>query len=103
MARGRTHMRANQFAEAIAAFDQAVAAAESVGDVGYETLTQSLAMWSFAAGNEGRYEEANTIINRCIALQEQHGDMIGFAVALQNRGVTSFLTGKVDRFVAETR
>jgi tetratricopeptide (TPR) repeat protein len=101
MARGRTHMRANQFAEASAAFRQAVDAAETAGDDGYEPLTQSLAMWTYAAGSLGNHDEANQIINRCIGLQERHGDMIGVAVALQNRGVTSFLTGDVDRFSAD--
>ncbi|HEY7375314.1 MAG TPA: hypothetical protein VIF57_24350, partial [Polyangia bacterium] len=101
MARGRTHMRANQFAEAIAAFGQAAEAAEQAGDDGYEALAQTLAMWAFSAGSIGRHQEGNETINRCITLAEQHGDMIGVAVALQNRGVTSFLTGNVDRFVAD--
>ena len=101
MARGRTHMRTNQFDEARVAFRQAVEVAETIGDAGYEALTQSLAMWSFSAGSVARYDEANETMNRCIALHERHGDMIGVAVALQNRGVTSFLTGNVDRFFAD--
>jgi eukaryotic-like serine/threonine-protein kinase len=101
MARGRTQMRGNQFAEAIETFRQAIAAAEKVGDDGYEALTQSLVMLAFAAGSIARFEEADETISRCIKLHEEHGDMLGIAGALQNRGLTSFLTGKIDRFLAD--
>jgi tetratricopeptide (TPR) repeat protein len=101
MARGRTQMRANQFAEAIDTFRLAIEAAEKVGDDGYEARTQSLSMLAYSAGNIGRYDEANEAISRCIELNEQHGDMLGKAGALQNRGVSSFLTGKLDLFLAD--
>jgi tetratricopeptide (TPR) repeat protein len=101
MARGRTQMRQNQFAEALVTFRQAIEAAEKVGDAGYEALTQSMLMMAFAAGNAARYDEADEAIARCIQIQEEHGDMIGAASALQNRCVTSFLTSNVDRFVAD--
>ncbi len=103
MARGRTQMRGNQFAEAIATFGHAIEAAEKVGDDGYEALTQSLSMLAFAGGNIGRFEEADVAISRCIKLNEEHGDMVGMAGALQNRCVTSFLTSNIDRFVAGSR
>src|SRR5262252_7956444 len=56
MARGRTHMRRNEYPEAM---------------------------------------------SRCLRIYEEHGDMIGLAVALQNRCVASYMTGNVDRFVAD--
>jgi tetratricopeptide (TPR) repeat protein len=101
MARGRTQMRQTQFVESIATFRQAIEAAEKVGDDGYEALTQSLSMMAFAAGSIAHFDEADEAISRCIKLNEEHGDMIGAAGALQNRCVTSFLTSNVDRFVAD--
>ncbi|HMF41188.1 MAG TPA: protein kinase [Polyangia bacterium] len=101
MARGRTHMRRNEYPEAIAAFRQAIDAAEKVGDDGYEALTQSLSMLSATAANSARYEDADEAMSRCLRIYEEHGDMIGLAVALQNRCVASYMTGNVDRFVAD--
>jgi tetratricopeptide (TPR) repeat protein len=101
MARGRTQMRDNHFAEAIAIFRQAIEAAEKVGDDGYEALHQSWVMLAWAAGNIGRFDEADEAISRCLELNEAHGDMLGMAGALQNRCVTSFLTRQTDRFVAD--
>jgi len=101
MARGRTQMRQNQFAEAIDTFRQAIAAAEKVGDDAYEALSQSLVMLAFAAGNISRFDEANEAISRCIEVCESHGDMLGVAGALQNRCVTSFLSMKLDLFTTD--
>ena len=97
MARGRTHMRANQFAEAIATFREAITAAEKAGDEGYEALTQSLSMLAYSAANIARYPEAEEAILRCMRVYEEHGDMIGLAGVLQNRTVLSFLTDQIDR------
>jgi tetratricopeptide (TPR) repeat protein len=101
MARGRTQMRRNEFAESIASFSQAIEAAENIGDDGYEALVQSLIMQAYAAGNLARYDEADEAIARCLKLNEEHGDMLGIASALQNRCVTSFLTGKIDRVTTD--
>ena len=101
MARGRTQMRRNEFGESIASFRKAIEAAEKIGEDGYESLVQSLIMLAFAAGSLARYDEADEAISRCIKLNEEHGDMIGIAGALQNRCVTSFLTGKIDRLTAD--
>ena len=101
MARGRTHLRQNQFAEAIATFRQAVEAAEKLGDAGYEAHAQSLSMLAYAAGSIGRFDEAYEAITRCIALHESHGDKIGVATALHNRCLSLFLTGKIDDFLAD--
>ena len=49
MARGRTQLRTNQFAEAVATFRQAIEAAEKLGDEGYEARAQSLSMLAFSA------------------------------------------------------
>ena len=78
MARGRTQMRQNQFAEAIATFRQAIEAAEKVGDDGYEALVAE----PVDAGLRGRQHRALRrggrgdlpLHRRC---NEEHGDMIG--------------------------
>ncbi len=101
MARGRTQMRQNLFAEAIATFREAIAAAEKVGEEGYEALTQSLQMIAFSGGNIGRYEEADEAAARVLRAYEEHGDMLGMAAALQNRAVSSYLTNKMDRVQAD--
>jgi hypothetical protein len=101
MARGRTQMRRNEFGESIASFGKAIEAAEKIGEDGYETLVQSLIMLAFASGSLARYDEADEAISRRIKLNEEHGDMLGIASALQNRCVTSFLTGKIDRLTAD--
>jgi eukaryotic-like serine/threonine-protein kinase len=101
MARGRTQMRENQLPDAIETFREAIAAAEKIGEDGYEALTQSLSMLAFAAGTITRFEEATEAISRCIQLNEEHGDMIGMAAALQNRSLTFFLTQKIDQFLAD--
>ena len=87
--------------QAIAAFRQAIDAAEKLGDDGYEALTQSLSMLSATAANSARYDEADEAMSRCLRIFEEHGDMIGLAVALQNRCVASYMTGNADRFVAD--
>jgi tetratricopeptide (TPR) repeat protein len=101
MAHGRTHMRQNRYADAIPVFRRAIEAAEKIGDDGYEALTQSMSMLAATFGNAGRTDEADETLSRCIRIFEEHGDMIGQAVALQNRCVTSFMTGNVDRFVSD--
>jgi len=101
MARARTQMRQNMYPEAITGFRQAIEAAEKVGDDGYEALTQSLSMLSATAANSARYAEADEAMSRCLRIFEEHGDMIGLAVALQNRCVASFMTNNADRFVAD--
>jgi tetratricopeptide (TPR) repeat protein len=99
MARGRTHMRLNQFAETIAALRRAIEAAEKVGDDGYEALTQSLSMLSISLACNGQQDQANEPISRCLRLLEEHGDMIGLAAALQNRGLVAYLGNDAEGFV----
>jgi tetratricopeptide (TPR) repeat protein len=101
MARGRTYMRANQFAEAVETLTQAVAEAEKVGDDGYEAFTQSLSMLAFCSSNIARFAEAEEAILRCIRTYEEHGDMIGLAGVLHNRVIVSFLTDKIDRLMSD--
>ena len=80
MARGRTQMRQNQFAEAIATFRQAIDAAEKVGDEGYEALTQSLSMLAFSAGNIGALRGGGRgDLRAASSVYEEHGDMLGMA------------------------
>jgi eukaryotic-like serine/threonine-protein kinase len=103
MARGRTFFRASDLPPSVELLNAAIAAAEPLGDDGYEAFAQSLMMVTFALTNLGRIDEAEAVSNRTIAVAEEHNDGMLLSGALQNRGLLSFMRGRVDDLVRDFR
>jgi tetratricopeptide (TPR) repeat protein len=103
MARGRTFQRAGNLAPAVALFQQTLAVAEPLGDDGYEALSQSLNMLTFAFSNLGTFDEAMAASERQIAVAEEHNDSLMLGQALLQRGLLSFMLGKAEALVMDYR
>jgi tetratricopeptide (TPR) repeat protein len=103
MGLGRTAYRGDKFVDAADILAEAVTASESLGDEGYEAFTQSMMMLSFALSNLGKFAEATVVSDRNIAVAEAHNDAIILAGALQNRGLTSFMLGKIDALLVDLK
>jgi tetratricopeptide (TPR) repeat protein len=100
---GRTAYRKEQLADAVATLERAAAAAEPLGDDGYEAYTQSLMMICFALTNMGKFEEARAAADTLLAFAEAHNDALLIAGVLQNRGLLYFLLGRIDELIADYR
>jgi tetratricopeptide (TPR) repeat protein len=103
MGLGRTAYRKEQLPEAVALLEQAVAAAEPLGDDGYEAYTQSLMMVCFALTNMGKFEEARVISDKTLAFAESHNDPMLAVGVLQNRGLLYFLLGRTEELITDYR
>jgi eukaryotic-like serine/threonine-protein kinase len=103
MGLGRSAYRADRLPEAAEFLAKAVTASESLGDDGYETLTQSMMMLCFSLTNFGKFDEATAVSDRCIAVAEEHNDRLLLAQILQNRGLLYFMLGKTEELVADFR
>jgi eukaryotic-like serine/threonine-protein kinase len=101
MGRGRTLVRQEKTREALVIFQAVVDLAGQLGAQGYESYAQSLAMLAWCQAIIGSYEESERAFTRCIALTEEHGDMICLAGALVNRCTLSFFTDNVDRVLTD--
>jgi tetratricopeptide (TPR) repeat protein len=100
---GRSPYRAEKLIPAVELLNQAVAAAEPLGDDGYEAYTQSLMMLIFALTNLGRFEEARTLADRLMKVAESHNDSYLMAGTLQNRGLLYFMLGRIDELIPDFR
>jgi tetratricopeptide (TPR) repeat protein len=101
MGKGRSFHRSDRVADAAIFLLQAIAIAETLGEKGYEALTQSLSMLAWGYAVLGRYEESEQAFERTLRTFEEHGDMIGHAGALQNRCLLSLLTGNTERVLQD--
>jgi len=59
--------------------------AETVGDEAYETLIISLVLLEAILGGMGRFEDAERISERAVALSQQRGDQLHLMGAVNNR------------------
>jgi tetratricopeptide (TPR) repeat protein len=100
---GRTSYRKEQLADAVDMLQRAAAAAEPLGDDGYEAYTQSLNMICFALTNMGRFEEARVAADTLLAFAESHNDAMLVAGVLQNRGLLYFLLGRIEELIVDFR
>ena len=103
MARARSFYRAGDLAPAVDLFGQAVAAGEPLGDEGYEAYSQSLLMLTFALSSTGKVDEAEAVSNHTIDVATKHNDGMTLASMLQNRGLLSFMRGRIDELVSDFR
>jgi tetratricopeptide (TPR) repeat protein len=103
MAIGRTQYRADNIAAACATLSRAIAAAEPLGDDGYEPLTQSFGMLCYCYTNLGQLDEALAVSARMKAVAEEHNDAWGLMNSFQNRGLLFFLLGRADELVTDYR
>jgi tetratricopeptide (TPR) repeat protein len=103
MGMGRTAYRKEQLADAVDILERAAAAAEPLGDDGYEAYTQSLNMLCFVLTNQGKFEEARQVSDKTIAFAETHNDAMLVAGVLQNRALLYFLLGRIDELIVDFR
>jgi tetratricopeptide (TPR) repeat protein len=99
----RTSYRKEQLPEAVATLERAAAAAQPLGDDGYEAYTQSLMMMTFALTNMGKFEEARVTADTLLAFAESHNDAMLIAGVLQNRGLLYFLLGRIEELITDYR
>jgi len=85
LGRGRALLREDRWAEACGALEEAVHLAEKVGDEAYETLMIALVMLEAILGELRRFDEAERLSARAIALSREHGDQLHLIAALGNR------------------
>ncbi len=85
LGRGRALIREDRWAEACTALEEAVRLAETVGDEAYETLIISLVLLEAILGGVGRFEDAERICERAIALSQERGDRLHLISAVNNR------------------
>jgi tetratricopeptide (TPR) repeat protein len=101
MSRGRSLHRVDKQPEALAMFHKAIEVSEPLGEDAYVPYTQSLSLGGFIASILGKFDEADAALERVVKVFEEHGDMWGLAGALINRSTLSFLSGKIDRLLAD--
>ncbi len=84
---GRSAMRWNRHDEAARLLERAIAAAEQLGDDGYETLVIALPMLGFLMTALSREDEARAALERTVALAAEHGDQLQLGAALNTRAL----------------
>lgn len=93
---GRSATRWNRNDEAARLLERAIAAAEPLGDDGYETRMIALLLTA-----ESREADALAALDRAVALAEQHGDLLHLGAALNNRALLLGRRGDKERMVAD--
>jgi tetratricopeptide (TPR) repeat protein len=92
MSIGRTHLRANREADAVAPLERAIELAAPLGDKGYEILVVALLQSAPILAALGRYEEARRQFERVLELTAAAGDRLHYCAALANRLCRPFAT-----------
>ena len=103
MAMGRSAYRGENMQAGCDLLTECVAAAEPLGEEGYEAYTQGMMMLAFVQTNLGKLDEATAVSDKCIAVSEEKQDAFTLCSMLQNRGFLSFMLGKIDQLVVDVR
>lgn len=98
---GRSAHRFSREEEARALLERAVAAAEPLGDGGYETRVIALFMLGFVLPAIGRLAEGEAMLERAIAECRARGDRVHLFAALSSRALVLGFRGATDAMVAE--
>ncbi len=101
LAGGRSAHRFSRNDEATALLESAAAAAEPLGEDGYETLVIALTLLGFILPGLSRLDDAIQALDRTIALCESHGDRLHLTVAIGHRALVWGCLGDRDRLVAD--
>jgi tetratricopeptide (TPR) repeat protein len=100
-AHGTILHRADKTDQACAYFEKAAIMAEALGAEGYETNVLSLGLAGWGYSMLRRFDEAEAMFARLIALTEERGDVVNLTVVLTNRSILSLLSQKPDRMIAD--
>ena len=98
---GRSAMRFSRNEEAAGLLTRAAAAAEELGNDGYETLVIALLLLSFLHAALGREDAAGAALERMVALCEAHGDRLHLGAALNTRALLRGRAGEKALMVAD--
>ncbi len=98
---GQSMLRENRQEEAVLLLEGAAAAAATLGDEGYETWVVALLLAGFNYQGLGRLEDARRVLDRAVALCEEHGDDLHLGAAISNRVMLSFFLGDREHMVAD--
>src|SRR5262249_51930623 len=96
MSVGRSCIRANREADAIAPLERAIELAAPLGDEGYEIVVVSLLQAAGILATLGRYEESRCQFDRVLSLTEAAGDRLHQFAALANRLFRPFATPDIE-------
>jgi eukaryotic-like serine/threonine-protein kinase len=100
-AHGTILHRADKTDQACAYFERGAIMAEALGADGYETNVLSLGLAGWGYSMLRRFDEAEAMFARLIALTEERGDVVNLTVVLTNRSILSLLSQKPDRMIAD--
>jgi eukaryotic-like serine/threonine-protein kinase len=98
---GRSLHRFSREEEAAVTLERAAAAAEPLGDEGYETRVIALLMLGFILQGLGRLDDAERALDRTIALCEAHHDTLHLCSVTNNRALLWACRGDKARMVAD--
>jgi len=98
---GRSAHRFSREEEARGLLERAVAAAEPLGDEGYETRVIALFMLGFVLPAIGRLAEGEAMLERAIAECRARGDRVHLFAALSSRALALGFRGATGAMVAE--
>lgn len=82
---GRTELRVGRWEQARVLLTSAAELARSQGDSGYESLVVSLLLLGFILPHLGRIDEAQHVLEDCIAACTERGDKLHLGSAINNR------------------
>jgi tetratricopeptide (TPR) repeat protein len=97
--KARSLHRSDRIEEAARLFEKTIALAETLGDSGYESFSQSLSLLAWEYAVLGRHADSEAVFERTMKVFEEHGDMINLAGVLLNRCMLSLLINNVDRML----
>jgi serine/threonine protein kinase/tetratricopeptide (TPR) repeat protein len=98
---GRSAHRFSRNEEAATLLAEAAAAAEPLGDDGYETWVISLVLLGYILPGLGRLDEALAVLDRAIGPCEAHGDHLHLGGAIDHRAMIWACLGEKERMMAD--
>jgi eukaryotic-like serine/threonine-protein kinase len=98
---GRSAHRFSREEEAVPLLVRAAAAAEALGDEGYETLVIATLLLGFILPVLNRLDEAGRALDSAVALCESHGDGLHLGPAINNRGMLRAFLGDKAGMIAD--
>ena len=100
---GRSAFRFSRDAEATQLFEEAAAAAEPLGDAGYETFVISLLLNGYVLATLGRLAESEGAFDRVIPLCTERGDKLHLGAAVGNRFMLWTCRNDKERLIADLK
>jgi tetratricopeptide (TPR) repeat protein len=98
---GRAHWRQGRWEQARDLLEAAADLARRLGDAGYESLVISLLLLGFILPNLKRIDDAQRVLEECIAACTERGDKLHLGSAINNRRNLWVARGELTRALAD--